>query len=478
MLMAGAFLIAALLVVVEVGFVRDGNPGAPPAGLLYTTVNETVSVGAPVGYHGANPFFAVVFTDSFQSTSTLEAVGAYLNTTPITWFRFGGIGDQYDPTTGIYYAPGPGGGVYLPHYNPTAWNFSWMKSWCYSRTPRCDWLGYLPGQENDTQAAVHAAEWYHEVLGFVPNLWQFGNEPDHWTHYGLNRSSWSTTDNLTVSGPAYATMVRDYLAAVAALYPSDQYVGIEASGASDYQNYIADTAATNGLSLSAMAYHTYPGFPGTNTLAEFFAPLASPASVTGTMAGMRHEVTVDCASCASIPIQIGEFQSPPLDIGSPFEYQYPTVPFLAASVVQALEANVSMFTVYDSQQLYNYTTGTLHPEGYLYQRIFENLTMGNDESVTFSGGVGGLYGIETANGASRSLLVVNTNLSHALNLTVALSDLPMGGTGTYWSWGPGETAPTSTSVSALPGTYAVPPEGLLLITAPNVTTPLGAAVAP
>ncbi|MCI4317884.1 MAG: hypothetical protein L3J96_05040, partial [Thermoplasmata archaeon] len=164
------------------------------------------------------------------------------------------------------YSPPTVGGLYVPDVaGPTAWNFTWMKAWCNSRTPHCSWLGYLPGELNNTQSALHVAEWFHSVLGFVPTYWQFDNEPDHWTHYGKNRTAWTTSDNLTPTGLDYATMVRNYLAAVSAKYPSDRYIGIESSGPGPQANYTPYTAELDGAKVSAMAYHSYPSLNGSAT---------------------------------------------------------------------------------------------------------------------------------------------------------------------------------------------------------------------
>ncbi len=143
------------------------GPSPLPPG---TFVNATISVGAPVGEHPADPFFAVVFSDVSLSTPALAALGSFFNHTPITWYRFGGGGEGYDPTSQTNYVPPVGGGTYTP-VSQMLWNLTWFHSWCASRTPPCHWLGYRPGELNNTPAALHTAEWYHSVLGFAPDYW-------------------------------------------------------------------------------------------------------------------------------------------------------------------------------------------------------------------------------------------------------------------------------------------------------------------
>jgi len=445
-----------------------GGGSAPPFGgwgngpdpSVY--VNATVSMGSYFGYHPANPFFAVVFTAAGHPTSELVTLGAYLNTTPITWFRFGGEGEGYDPTTQLSYLPPSSPGVYRIGHGESM-NFTWAKSWCYARTPHCSWLGYLPGEENDTLQALHTAEWFHDVLDFAPPLWQFDNEPDHWLHYGLNRTVWSTYDDATPTASDVATMVRDYIAAVAPEYPADRYVGIEA-GCACYGDEIAATVALNGPHLAAMAYHNYPGIDGSATSVDrFYGGLLSVRNTTTQTGFFRDTVTSACPSC-DIALQVGEYQTgAPVD-HSPFALEYPGAPWMAASVIEALQSNLSMFTVFDTTWLVNATTGSVLPEGLLYQRILANLTMGSDYNAPiYAPGVGGVFSVLIQNGSHRSLLVVNTNTTYGLNLSVPTSVLQVGSTGSEWIWSPSSTVPSWYRDIQLPTSYHIPEQSILLI---------------
>lgn len=459
-------IVAVLLVslpVLEPGGLGATEPSSNVLNLSGLYKSATLLPGALVGHHLASPFYAVVFTDSGLSLAQLQTLGAYFNTTPITWFRFGGGGDAYDPTTNTYYSAPPSGGTYTAH-SAIVQNFTWMKAWCYSRTPHCDWLGYLPGQENNTPAALHTATWFHD-LGFVPNLWQFDNEPDKWTHYGENRSVWSTTDNSVPTGMDYATMVKDYIATVSKAFPKDQYVGIEASCACAATWYINDTAQVDGSKVAAMAYHSYPGIPGGSTsLSQFFGALAAPTNVSGTVTHFRAQLTSQCGSCQNLPIEIGEYQTGPPITHSPFALQYAGAPWLAASVIQALRANVSMFTEFDSTWLVNYTTGAVEPEGTLYQRILENMTMGDDYAVNVSAhGLGGIYSVLVKNGTRQSLLVVNTNTTAAIRLSVGSTIFPLGVLGNEYLWDRNLALPQGSHFASLPGSYVVPAGGILLV---------------
>ena len=438
--------------------------GTPDIGSTGSAV-ATLKLGVNVGSHGSDPFFAVVLTDVGTPLKDLVALGSYLNTTPMNWFRFGGAGESYDPTTQTNYQPPPSGvGKYRAYHAPL-WNLHWFKSWCYSRTPHCQWLSYLPAEENDTRAAVHVAKWFHSVLGAVPTYWEFGNEPSAWVHYGKNYSTWSTSDHSAVTPLGYATMVHAYIQAVSALYPSDRYIGIEAACACS-NAIAAQTAALNGPKLASMAYHSYPSTLGSSTvLGKFLGLLASASNITSTFGQFSRAVGSACRTCASIPLGLGEFQAGPFYSFSPLSRGYGGVPFLTGSVIQALGANVSQLTVFDSNMLFDTSRRTPTFEGLLFSRILANLTMGKDVQVSVTGShVTGAWAILTQNGSHRSLLVVNANALTALNLTVPAGVFPVAHSGSYWSWSASTRLPTAHLSVTLPSSYVVAPEGILLLT--------------
>ena len=343
-------------------------------------------------------------------------------------------------------------------------NFTWFHAWCYSLTPHCKWLSYLPGEQNDTAAAVHVAKWYHQVLGFVPDLWQFGNEPGAWTHYGKNLTTWSTADNSTPSALDYATMVHNYMAAVSALYPSDRYVGIEdacACGAA----LVSTLASVDGPKLASIAYHSYPWLNGSSTmLSQFYGALESSRALPNTSAHFRSLISSGCSTCGGLPIQVGEYNAGPVPVHSPLLQQYAGAVLMAASVIQAIVANVSMFSVFNSGSLINSTTGTLYPEGVLYQRVLNNMTMGVGYPVdVVASGVGGLFGLLMKNGAHESLLIVNTNTTLSVGFSVPTNLFPVGKVGSTYVWNSGLLMPTHHLGITLPTYYTVPGQGILLI---------------
>jgi hypothetical protein len=435
----------------------------PPSGQLGIGVSTTLSLGGVSGVHFATPFWGVNTADNYAPQSQL-ALGRFLNSTPITMVRLGGGDDGYDPTTAIEYQAPPSGSGHFVAVHGVLVNFTWFKSWCYSKTPHCLWMAYLPGEENNTQAAIHDAQYFHNVLRFVPTYWEFGNEPLAWTHYGLNRTSWSTTDASDVTGAGYATMVHNYIAAVTKLFPTDRFLGIQNSCACS-PSLITTLAQVDGSEISGMAYHEYPWIDGSNTSpTQFYGALASVRNIPNTTAHMESMVAAGCSTCSKIPISIGEYQAGPVPVHSPLAANYTGVPFIAASVIQALENNVSTFTIFNIAYLMNTSSGSMKTQGYLYQRIFDNMTMGTDYSIRIHApGMGGVYALLVKNGSRQSLLIVNTNVTRALSLTLSTLLFAVGALGSYYTYAAYNTAPVARVSVLLPSGFTVGPEQVLLL---------------
>jgi len=418
--------------------------------------------GASSWTHFGTPFFAVTVQLGGLSTPTLQTLGAYFNSTPITTFRIGGGGEGYDPTTQTYYKAPAAGGTFTANHNEVL-NYTWIKSWCYSRVPHCDWLAYLPGEENNTQAALHAAQYFHNVLHFVPTYWEFDNEPNHWTHYGKNRSQWSTSDASTPSALGYAVMVRNYIAAISAVFPSDKFIGVEI-GCDCFANYITATARLNPH-VAAMAYHTYPGPKLTaSTLNEFYGSLSSRQNLSATTSHFLANIQAQCSQCGNISLQVGEYQTGPPVNHSAYALRYPGAAWITASVVEALETNLSMFTEFDDSWLIDSATGAVLPEGVAYQQILKNLTMGSDTALHLNTSkVGSVYAILIKNGTRQSLLLVNLNTTVTLNLKLTSTIFPIGGAGNEWVWTSLLASPTHVHVTLIGSTFVVAPQEVLLL---------------
>jgi len=431
-----------------------------------TSYAATATLGAYVGSHGSSPFWAVVFSAAGLGPNSATLLGKYFNSTPFTWFRLGEGGHGYDPTTQTnWVAPSSGSGAYVADHTQMI-NLTWFKSWCYSRTPHCQWIGALPAEQNNTAAAVHYAKWFHDVINFPPTAWEMGNEPNVWVHFGINASKWSTTDASTPTGIGYATMVHNYIAAVSALYPSDKFIGLESNCACG-ADLVEKTAAVNGPQLYGMAYHSYPwANDSSNKTSQFMGALLSPTrNLSYTADRMRTLVTTGCPTCTNMRIQVGEYNAGPVPTHSPLAMNYSGAPFMAASVIQALQANVSMFSIYSLSWLYNSSSTQLHAEGILYQQFLKNLTMGSDYMVNVNvPSVGGVYAMLIKSGTHQSLLIVNVNNTKAITLPITTALFAgVGLTGSSWSWDPRYAQPVVQTGILLPTSYTIWSQGILLI---------------
>jgi len=464
--MAAGVGVAALLVVAATWSGAPVSAPGPPAPIVTDQwVNATATEGGLAGVHAARDFFAVVFTAAADSTVRLQAAGQFFNTTPIGWYRYGGGGTSYDPVTGTNFVPPPAGGKYVGETN-ALWNLTWFKSWCNARPAGCQWLAFLPGEVNDTAFAVETAAWFHTVLGFAPTLWQFGNEPAGWTHYGLNYSSWSTADASVPTAAAYASMAANYAAAVRTLYPTDAFVGLESGCGCDYR-FASAVASALGTRAAGEAYHAFPSAPHDDTdPAAFLGTLNGSTNLVNEASAFRGGLTAGCPGCGAVPVQLGAYQIGDA-LHNPFVLAFPGAVFLGASVIQALLANVSMFTIFNSDSLFNTTSGTIEPQGVLVQRILANLTMGNDFPVVVNAsGVGGIYALATANGPHRSLFLVNANTTTGIRFAVPPTIVPNGTVGSIWTWNDTTTYPVATTDGPIAPTYDVPAASILLLTWP------------
>ena len=166
---------------------------------------------------------------------------------------------------------------------------------------------------------------------------------------------------------------------------------------------------------------------------------------------MRADVTGQCTSCATLPIFVNEYNAGPGWSPSNLGGTYANAVFLAASVAQAMRANVTQLSLYDLQTTstgsYGYSmmdaADTVGPTGLLFSKLLDHLTVGQVLGTNVKSSVGGVWALETKSGKVESLLVVNTNLTESVALTLG-SAFPGTTSGTIYQWDSTLSAPTST----------------------------------
>jgi hypothetical protein len=466
---AAAIVVVVLLYLAGVAYVELRDPqtvlgaGGDPANDTAPADAQAVVLDGPSIATTPSTFWAVSAHVGCPSCLTSDpALGAFLNSTPITWYRVGAGDDACNITLdAAYNASGDAVGA-------CAVNLASFKSWCYSLTPHCHSIVQLPGETNNSGIDSSDVAYIEGTIGLYPDLWAIGNEPSNWEHYGEPWASWQPGDHNEPTPVAYAVDVRNAIAAIRGVDPSARFVGIENSGPNP--SFLQNLTRIDGSLIDWVAYHTYPGGtggPASPTVAGLYALLNGSASIPRTYAGVRNSTDKYCTSCSSLPISIGEYNLGTTNsTWDTFLGEFPGVIFLAASLTQALRANVSDWTYFaldlDPFSLFNVTTNEPTDLGILYDTVFAKTVLGEVLPEVLHTPATGVWSVEVSNGTREWLLVVSANLTRTVDLDTAGS-FPIGTAGTEISWASNASAPTVSRSSDLPSSYSLPPQSLLLL---------------
>jgi hypothetical protein len=453
---AGGIAIGVLLVTVVVVTVWSGAP-APTAPL-----QATLAVGGPTGQLRSNFFGVNVHVVGNGSISLpLQSLG-----TPFVSFRFSPQGEATDQIHSITYNAS---GVGLPIYEEGDPAFI---SGCEALS--CQATMMVPAEIDNPAEAAATVQYVEQNLSFHPQYWAIGNEPQQWTHWGIPWTEWRPSDHSTPSPMEYALEVQQYVTAIHAVDPSARLIGIESvvSGLTD-PAWFRDLIVVNGPNLSAVAYHAYPGGNGSlpGTLANFFGSLSNPLAFPLNYPPTYSLVRSACPSC-HLSVFVDEFNSA---LGGNFSGQmtsYPEVPYVAAALAVAIEENVQrtcFFDLEDLNGLMPYGLLTLgappRPAFSLFTGILDHLIDGTVLNTSLPGAPGGIATVFTANVSSASLLLVNTNLTTGMTLTLPSGVAEMAGPGIAYYWDPSMSGPVAGPPVADPASleWNLPAESVLLI---------------
>jgi hypothetical protein len=445
------------------------TPGAASRSILG---NVTVGAGAPLATTPSTFWSIDAQTKCASCIDSNASVKAFLNATPFTWFRYGEGTDECNASIDTQYSSGGAAST------GCAFNVTALKSWCASRSSACHAILTLPGENNNSAEDAAIAKWIVSTAGFQPDYWSIGNEPTGWTHYGIPWTQWKSSDSAVATPLAYAFDVKAAITAVLAVDPTARFIGLEAA-CSCNTAWFQDVAQIDGDRLSAIAYHSYPSSgSSTPTPAEFYQPLASSSNLTASYASVRADVTGLCTNCSSLPIFVNEYNAGPGAGASDLGGTYENAVFLAASVAQALRANVSQLTLFnlqtDSTSSYGFSmmngNGNVGPTGDLFSQLLSHVAVGVVLPGGVAGTIPGLWSSITQSTTEESLLAVNTNLTDSLQLSTNGSPFA-GASGVAYQWSSSQAAPNSTSGS-IAGSYTVPSQGILLLTVVRGPGPL------
>ncbi len=424
---------------------------------LYSGVQYAVT---PAGFWGV-----VAQTATTPGIAKDQALGSFLNSTPVTTFTFTQMSDQCNITANRLYSDSGSWST------GCGFSLSAAKAWCSSRGTRCLSVVILPGENNNSAEDGGIANYLVHTLHFQPTYFAIGNEPQLWKHYGKPWGLWRTTDASTPTPLAYAIDVRNGIKAVRSTDPSAQFIGIESMD-QQASTWFQAVARVDGSQIAAVAYHTYPSMQGktTVTLSEFLAPLVGAHNLTSSYAMVRSDLQGMCSSCGKLPIFISEFDSGPGWAPSNYAGTWANAVFLAAMGIQALRANVSSYEMFHLQSdsssvawsMMN-SKNALSPSGALYSKLLCHLQLGHVMGTKIVTQVGSVWSVLTVENGQASLLVVNADTSQGIDLGLNhVLNVKIGTTPTIYSWSSGATAP-AVHTAALSTTYTVPALGMLLI---------------
>lgn len=396
-------------------------------------VNGTLSV-RPTPVWNESPSFWGVNVRADGALGPAQA--ASLNQTPVRLVRWpgGALADRLDPL-----GAADSGRIFFDNgtWVPADTSLAQFVAWC--RSVQCSSIVSVPLEVDNSSYATSLARYLVTTLGFTPTYWELGNEPARWSHFGLAWERWTLTQDLAPTAAQYATAATAYVTAIRGVEPAAKFLapgGVGFGGVNE-TTWITTLAGQLGRSLSGISVHVYP--------AGNLAPGSPPGSLASTLTsagGIPTRVEADreaaaaaCPTCA-LPIFLDEFGSETGNSTVGLISGFPLSPYVAAELLQALQANVSSAELWLFQSGYPAAwfgpDGSARPTFGLYTSIFSNLStqlMPTALQAPMPGVVAQAF--RTATGAF-SLIVTNANAGTALRLNLSLFEPVASVTRTYW----------------------------------------------
>lgn len=350
-------------------------------------------------------------------------------------------------------------------------------SWC--ETEDCAAIVTLPGEIDEPSAAAYEVWYVEQVVRFHPLYWEIGNEPGLWEHFGIPWTQWTATQQVGVAPTTFAEVVHAYIAAIRGVDPAAQFVGLGGVGSENEANestWIEDTVDVNGPNLSAVAIHAYPAGAGTpgESAASIYASLWGADGLEVRVPRDRAAISAACPSC-HIQVIVDEYNAASGATLDDFLEGAEVVPYDATLVEQAMTLNVTSLDFFDLQGGYGgawiSSDGSVRPVSELYSELLPRL---GDEvfSGTLNRTLPTLYVEATENGSGpkgSELLLVNTNTTNPVRLSLVGSRFPYGGAVLGWNWSTDDLSPTEISwPSGAPPIVTLPPESVTIWVAQGV----------
>lgn len=439
-------------------------PGGPVLGGTNHSSPSYVGINGTYVAGNVSRSISPAFFQLVLQTPTLAkpSLWAQMNLTPFSYYEFGDATETTNEITDTPYANN--GSALIPSQSNDS-NFV-----IFCRAVHCHAILGLPTEIDNVSMAVATVQYVQQTLGFVPDYWMLGGEPQGWRHWGIDWPNWQTTDNSTPTPLQYAQEVQSYVTALKRFDPAIRLIGIEsADGGKWYDSpWLDEVAAIDGRNLTALAIHPYPDGVGNSnsSLRTFLSTVTNPLNFPNNFGGLQAHMDVACG--CSLPLWVGEYNAALEGNYSVEMSTYPEVPYIAAGLIGAMKAGVQQldfFSYSHGNESLVATNGSPLPIFQLFTTFLKNLTLGSLSNSTIVGGPGGVVAATLTNGSHSSIVIVSTNVTEALNLTLVPTGGPfLSGGWSAWWWSPSAAAPSRASgTTYLPLTWEVPALGVLLV---------------
>jgi hypothetical protein len=349
-----------------------------------------------------------------------------LNATLFRQFHYYGQLDKTNLSTG-YQGAQYNGGTPLPY---VTYNLSQYRTICQWIKGGCVIYENTPGETNDTGASVDDFKTFETKVGTL-SYTGIGTESDNYNHYGIPFTSWSGSDNVAPTGLQLAVQVRTDYAIIHPLDPSAPFIEQLSSGNSfnkTLQYYAQNFSKIDCGIVSGIGMDFYPeqgNNYGNPNVAAFYSNITSLAT---RVALLDQAWTAGNSACPLPQLWLTEFRpssggSFTGDFAHDYLGTYNEVPFIAASVAQALTYGLQAFgtwAVFEDRSdqgaqaagfsLINTSTLTPTPAYTLYSAgPLGHIPLGSATYLNLTGAPATAFAVKTANASSEGYLVANTN---------------------------------------------------------------------
>lgn len=464
----GVALVLGLLILAGLG--SAGARAGTTAPTSLTTASTTTQSGKIVvdSFSAAKsipwPFWGldVVATHRFSTTDA-----GYIAKTPTKFVRFpgGALGEEYNYTSGIITTNSGG-------HKTADVSMTQFVSSC--KAMHCHAILQLPAEIDSPSTAAYYANYVVHKLGFQPRYWEIGNAPAGWKHFQQPWSKWGTTSAVKDSPSAFATLVKQYIAAVKKVDSSARFLALGAGmGAKDYsKSWIIPLVQTNGANLAGVSVHSYIlGGPSNPTAAELFANLHGKYSLPAQVSNVTHWIHDGCSSCKRIQVYVTEINAAEVSSYDKLLTTFAGPLYLAAEVTQGLALRVHNLDwfAYDSsyQGAWSQNPGKWQRQYYLFDDLLKQFQ--NEYLPAKLTGPSTFYAAATYNPShGLTLFLVNLNTTTGLHVALGQAGIVIGSLVHKYVWTASTAQPQETSSYKLGWGITLAPESILMLVAgPN-----------